>query len=437
MSTIITKVSSVNSFAKDTVFQYNQIVSTAKLVQSQINEMIAFVTDERDNLEKQLINLSDLENTLSRKIISIDHCIDKASSEVDYYSDQYYRADYSDDAAYYRNHLEESKYILRRYKEAYNTATNIQKEADRKKQNLQQLFKKISAMVEVLGNNARQVNKLISLLEDEITFNKKSLSLTINSLENYLSSSAFISFDFSKAHNNPGGNSVIVSNFSGSSFSNNHKKRTTEEYKAKKYRIKSGSFTFNKIESNSIYSVYLPYATQVRNALFDVMKGMHTDFRDAVMKCLGGVVFSRTKNGFNYYNNSHGKMIYIIGVDISSSDFSRLLLMHIGHYLYNIDKSNEKLSLDRLLVKEIAVNINSSNKNIKKLADSFNYNSVGSGVLYHERIRPVLSTSGSAFFSQCFKAYVSQDFEFLNAVKTNFGESYIMFEKIISNLQNI
>jgi hypothetical protein len=77
-----------------------------------------------------------------------------------------------------------------------------------------------------------------------------------------------------------------------------------------------------------------------------------------------------------------------------------------------------------------------SNKNIQKLANSFSSHAVGSEIRTHKSIAPAIKSPGSKFFSQCFRAYVSQDYEFLSAVKSNFGESYSSFEEIISRLPN-
>ena len=56
MSAIVTNVSSVSSFVKDTVSQYNQIISLANVALSRINEMTVFVEGEKEKLEKQIKN---------------------------------------------------------------------------------------------------------------------------------------------------------------------------------------------------------------------------------------------------------------------------------------------------------------------------------------------------------------------------------------------
>ena len=188
MSVIVTNVSSVSSFVKDTVSQYNQIISLANVALSRINEMTVFVEGEKEKLEKQMIKLSEMEEDLIGKIRSLKNDIDNTSSAFDYYSDQYYRADNSDDAASYRNRMEEARSMLNSFKESYETAVQIQKEIEQRKQQFQQLFRAISAMIDALKNNTQEVKKYLSFLGDEVTYNSQSLSATLSSLENYISS---------------------------------------------------------------------------------------------------------------------------------------------------------------------------------------------------------------------------------------------------------
>ena len=435
MSAIITNVSSVSSFVKDTVSEYNQIVSLANAALSRINDMTVFVEGEKEKLEKQMIQLSQMEEDLITRIRALKNDIDNTSSAFDYYSDQYYRADNSDDAASYRSRMEEARSLLNSFKESFETATQIQKEIEQRKQQFQQLFRAISAMIDALKNNTQEVKKYLSFLDDEVTYNSQALSTTLNALENYISSIPIVSLGIgATSRSSYAGTSAVSS--SSSSSSSNETKRKTEEYKAKKYRIKSGSFGFNSDGTRPLLRVYHPYSAPVKSMLYEAMKCMHNDFREAVMKHLGGVIFLSAKHGFNYTKDSRGRMIRIIGIDASSPDFSRLLLIHVGHHLYSLDKTKEKLSLDRSLAKELARNINSSNKNIQKLANSFSSHAVGSEIRTHKSIAPAIKSPGSKFFSQCFRAYVSQDYEFLSAVKSNFGESYRSFEEIISRLPN-
>ena len=434
MSAIITSVSSVSSFIKETVSQYNQIISLANAALSSINEMTLFVEGEKEKLEKQTIKLCEMEEDLVSRIRTLNNDIDSTSSAFDYYSDQYHRADNRDDAATYRNRMEESRSLLNSYKESYENATRIQKEIEQRKLQFQQLFRAISAMIDALKNNSQEVKKYLSILGDEVTYNSQSLSNTLNALESYISSIPIFSVgSFSNSNISYASSSGA---FSSPSSSSGQVKQKTSEYKAKTYRIKSGSFGFNSDGTRPLYRVYQPYSAPVKSMLYEAMKCMHNDFREAVMKQLGGVVFLSAKHGFNYTADSRGRMIRIIGVDASSPDFSRLLLIHVGHHLYSINKTKEKLALDRSLAKELARNINSSNKNIQKLSNSFSFNKVGSEISTHKSMAPSIKGPGSKFFSQCFRAYVSQDYEFLSAVKSNFGESYSSFEEIISRLPN-
>ena len=131
-------------------------------------------------------------------------------------------------------------------------------------------------------------------------------------------------------------------------------------------------------------------------------------------------------------------MIHIIGADASDPDFARQILLHVGHHLYEMDRSKEKLAIDRVIVKEIERNIKSSNETIQKIANGFKSSSIGSGLHSHRNTNPSFMgrSPGSAFFARCFRAYVTEDHAFLSAVKSNFGESYQSFAEIIARLPN-
>ena len=428
MGAIITNVSSVNSFIRETANQYSQILSLAQAALSHMGEMTVFVEGEKEKLEKQMIRLAELEETLSDKKKALREGIDNASASRDYYADKYYRTDDRDDAAYYQRRLEEAATTCDTLTESYETAVQIQKEAEQKKQQFQMLFKAISAMTEALKKNDQEVKKYISVLGDEMTYNRQALSLTFSSLQSYISSPRIVGFGAGASAN---GSAYSSSSFAAVSPSGSapideiepakETKRKTREYRAKLYKIKSGSFGYNSDGTRPVYRVYHAYSVPVRNMLYDTMKGMHTNFREAVMKQLGGVMFLNAKHGFNYSRDCRGRMIHIIGVDVSDPDFSRQLLLHVGHHLYEMDKSDQKLAIDRNLSKEIARNMKSSNQNIQKIANGFRFNKVG---------------SGSKFFAQCFRAYVTEDHAFLAAVKSNFGESYRSFAEIIARLPN-
>ena len=60
----------------------------------------------------------------------------------------------------------------------------------------------------------------------------------------------------------------------------------------------------------------------------------------------------------------------------------------------------------------------------------------GGKSIYNENGSTSFKSAGSIFFSNCFKAYVSEDYDFLNAVKSNFGESYNAFSEIILKLSS-
>ena len=76
MSSIITSVSSVSSFVKDTVSQYNQIVSLANAALSSINQMIVFVEGEKVKLDKQIIKLYEIEEILCAKKKALENDIE-------------------------------------------------------------------------------------------------------------------------------------------------------------------------------------------------------------------------------------------------------------------------------------------------------------------------------------------------------------------------
>lgn len=423
MSAIISSVSSVGAYLKETVNQYSQIMNIAQAVLSSMEQMVVFVAGEKEKLEKQIIILAQLDETLVGKTKKLIEKVELTQAERDRYSEQYYRAQSGDEIAFARYRLETARKQYDSLTESYETARQLQKEVSQRRTESQQLFRAFSIMIDALHKNSLEVKKILSTLADEINYNTQSLSATLSSLEGYLAVTPIVTFGVSAMHEKLNGAAIS---------SNGSLNRTSSTRNKKVYKLKNGSLGYDSEGNRPLYRFYFTQAQPVKGILYDLMKGVRHDLRQAVLDQLKGVVFLSARHGFNYRFNRGGKVIRIIGIDVTDPSYNHHLLMHVGHYLYEIDKSKEKLDMENRISLEIAENLKSADSNIRKMASDFT--PVKSGKSIDKNGRISFKSSGSKFFAQCFRAYVAEDYDFLNAVKSNFGESYNAFMEIILRL---
>ena len=426
MSELSTVVSYVMSFTKETENQYNQMIVVSKAVLSIINEMIGFVEDAKEKLETQMIQLAELDESLQKKSWSIKYNIDETVSGRAYYSEQYNNADSRDVASACLRKMEEARQMYDVLTESYQSSVELQKEIKQKKQKFEQLQKALSAMIDVLEKNAAEVKKLNSGLAEEITYNNQSLVSVLTCLQNYLSSIDFYMADSAFAADE---NSDFVS------YSSVFRASANAQFKQKTYRLKSGTFDF-KSGKRMAYRIYNPYAPQVREALYHAMRGLHVDFRDAIMEKMGNIILLNAYFGFGYQKDASGRTLKIIGLNPADPDFDRQILLHIGRRLYALDQSEDKLYMDKVLGKEIARNLQSADKNIQKIANGFSAELKGGKIQNRPNFPTASFSPSSRFFAQCFQAYAANDADFLDAVKSNFGESYRCFSEMMARLSN-
>ena len=422
MSVIDASVSSVGSFAKETSIQYSQILHLAQDVLTAMEKMTAFVEGEKEKLKKQAMQLLQLDETLKLKTRILLEQISEARDDCDYCSDQYQRADDYSDESYWRDRLYSAQRQHARLVESYQDAQQIQKNIDQRKQQFEQLLRALNSMIDALQKNAFEVKKIISLMAEEMQYNAKALSDTLSKLEGYC---AAVKLGV------PVSTGVSDSSYysSGSGTGN-----ATTQRKRKVYKLNRNALGYNPDGTRPTYRLYITGAQPVKGIIYDLMKGLHTDFRDAVMRQLEGVIFLSAKHGFLYSKGQGGSKIRIIGVDISDPSFNHLLLLHVGHQLYEQEKSQEKLRMESSLHHELAKNVEIADQRIRQMANDFR--AVGSSHGNGGKHGLNFDSSGSRFFSECFKAYVARDYDFLKVVKENFGESYNAFSEIISTLPN-
>lgn len=420
MSMIITSVSAVDSFSQETANQYNQIFNIAQMVSTAMEQVTAYVEGEKEKLTRQNIQLYQLDEDLRTKIDNLIEWISISSNECDRCSDRYYDADDYDDRAYWRDRLEAAQQQYRRYNERYQYSLQIQKDIEQRKQHFQQLLYAFNQMIEALQKNDLEVKRIQSLLNDEMLYNKKALSETLSRLETYCAS-----VPFGLSTSNVSINSISYAGSSGA---------TKISKKPKKYKFKRSQLGFNQDGTRPAYKIYFSQAQPLKNMLYDLMKGIRHDLREAVMRELEGVIFLSAKHGFSYNTTSGGRKMRIIGLDVTDPSFHHLFLVHVGHQLYELGQTEEKLRMESCVSDEMARKSEIANKRLRQMA--MDYSPVNSSVQKGKRTGVKFQSAGAEFFSECFKAYVADDKEFLNAAKENFGESYNVFNEIIARLPN-
>ena len=421
MSRIITSVSAVDSFSQETASQYNQILNLAQMISTAMEQVTAYVEGEKEKLTKQNIQLYQLDEDLKAKIDDLIEWISISSNECDRCSDRYYDADDYDDRAYWRDRLETAQQQYRRYNERYQYSLQIQKGIEQRKQHFQQLLYAFSQMIDALQKNDLEVKRILSLLNDEMIYNTKALSETLRCLESYCSAVPF-GLGTSNISINPtayaGGGAGV----------------TKIPKKPKKYKFKRSQLGFNPDGTRPAYRIYFSQAQPLKNMLYDLMKGIRHDLREAVMRELEGVIFLSAKHGFTYNTTNGGRKMRIIGLDVTDPSFHHLFLIHVGHQLYELGQTEEKLRMESCVSDEMARKSEIANQRLRQMA--MYYSPVNSSVQKGKRTGVKFQSAGAEFFSECFKAYVADDKEFLNAAKENFGESYNVFNEIIARLPN-
>lgn len=420
MSTIITSVSAVNSFSQETANQYNQILDLAQTILTAMEQMTVYVVGEKDKLTNQNVQLFQLDDDLRIKINNLIDWISISSDECDRCSDMYYEAEDYDDRAYWRDRLDTAQQQYRRLNERYQYAVQIQKGIEQKKQNFKQLLYAFNQMIDALQKNALEVKRILLLLNDEMLYNKKALSETLSRLESYCSAVSF-------------GVNTSISTSGFSDYVNAGTGTTTARKKSKKYKFNRSTLGFNPDGTRPIYKLYFTQAQPLKGMLYDLMKGIRHDLREAVMRELEGVIFLSAKHGFTY-NSSGGRKMRIIGLDVTDPSFHHLFLIHVGHQLYELGQKEEKLRMESCVNDEMARNTKIANQRLRQMATD--YSPVNSSNKKSKYVGVKFTSSGEEFFSECFKAYVAGDKEFLDAAKENFGKSYNAFNEIIERLPN-
>lgn len=420
MSAIIANISSVGTFAQDTVSQYRQIVELANAILTAMGQMVAYVEDEKEKLEKQSMQLAQLDEELRIKVLKLAEAIKLSQEECDRCSEEYRYASDSDDVSYWRNRLATAQKQNSVFNESYEVAVQIQKEISQKKQQFQLLLRALIQMIDALQKNALEVKKIISVLAEETTYNGQALAATLSRLEAYAASIPF-------------GIAGVAASSSNGGYAYGGSGNTKGPKKRKTYKLKKSTFGYDTEGKRHSYKLYFPQAQPVKSMLYELMKGLRHDLREAVMKQLEFVEFQSLRHGFIYRSNG-GRRLRIIGVDISDPSFNHLLLLHVGHELYELTKKEEKLAFESRVGHDMAQKSELADRKMKEMAMDFR--PVDTVKQFHKNPGITFKSAGSKFFSECFKAYVSEDYDFLNVVKENFGDSYNAFVEIINRLPN-
>ena len=421
MSTIITRVSAVNAFSQETSNQYSQILNLAQMILTAMEQATAYVESEKEKLTRQNIQLYQMGDDLKIKIDNLTECISISSDECDHCSDRYYEADDYDDRSYWRERLDTAQQQLRRYNERYHYSVQIQKNIEQRKLHFQQLLYVFNQMIDALQKNVLEVKRILTLLNEEMLYNKKALIETLNRLDSYRSA---ISFDVNGSTFSINSNVYI----GGSSTTKNMPK------KLRKYKFKRSELGFNEDGTRPLYRLYFTQAQPLKNILYDLMKGIRHDLREAVMRELKGVVFLSAKHGFTYDTSGSGRKMRIIGLDVSDPSFHHLFLVHVWHQLYELGKSEEKLRMESCVSDEMARKSEIANLRLRQMAMDYSPVSTQRKNIKHGGVK--FKSIGDEFFSECFNAYVANDEQFLNAVKEDFIESYNIFNEIIERIPN-
>lgn len=417
MNKMIASISSVNGFATETVVQYRQITEQAYSTLRAMEHMVSFMEDQQITLERQTMQLLRTEDDLKSRIFQLTEQIRNSRAECSYCSDQYHAAKDLRDASYWQCRYNDAYRLYQNQQESYEYAIQLQNETTRHKDRFHTLSYAFRQMIDAMQRNVYATKSIIAALEDETNYNAQALSTVIQRLESY---TAAVPFGVTVA------TSAGYSSYaSGSSASSSKKKKPS-------YKLSNKDFGYDSDGNRHLYKLYFPQAQPVKGMLYDIMKGLRHDMREAIMKELEFVEFQSARHGFIYSNGK--RKLRVIGVDISDPTFNHFLLMHVGHELYELRKADEKRAFEKFVTMDIEANARSADHKIRQMAMDFR--PVDSVKQYNAHSGFTFKSAGSRFFSECFKAYVANDYHFLNVAKEHFGNSYNAFAEIINRLPN-
>lgn len=433
MNAITTVLSSVGSFFDSTRQQYSSMLALANEVLRQVNDMLSFVQGEKSKAERQMIQIQKIEEDISTKTIAYYVEMESAYREYQYYSDKYYSAD-EDMEDFYRDKADDARSVYLTWSEKHSNSQSVQKRVEEKSAQVRQLGNALAAVGNALERNSFEIRKYISLMSDEASYNVQSLLTLVESIQNYVTSKEiFSTYAIDKVSDSSSGSSYV--SVGSERNSNNVSSKDRDSAKTSlKYRIKSAQTIEQYLTKNGqekpIYRRFNVYAPPVKAMILQATRRMGPAFQQFILKQLEGVVFLNAQHGFTYSANSkNGKIIRIIGVNLTDPALSRNLLIHVGHHIYLTNRTREAVTMNNFASREAQINMRHANQRIQKLSRE-----ITADVPVSRRQNSNRPTSGSKFFASCFKAYVNQDHEFLNAVKESYGESYKLFSDMIQKM---
>ena len=470
MNAITTVLSSVGSFSDTTKNQYSSCLALANEVLRQVNEMLSFVQSEKDKVERQLIRVEKIHEEISDKTLGYYVEMESAHSDYQYYSDKYYAAgrsssgsslygsssysssysygssyssssyssssyssSNSDDIAYYSEKMDEAYKEYTAARDKYDAAKPVKDKVEEQYEKIKQLNNAINAVGNALERNSFEIRKYISLIEDEASYNVQSLLALVSSIQTYVTSKEiFSTYAIDKVSDSSSASTYVSLGSKRSSSSDKEKDGPSDS--SHRFKFKSAQtmeqYLTQEGQEKPIYRRFNVYAPPVKNMILQATMRMGPSFQQFILKQLEGVVFLNAQHGFTYgANNKNGTTLRIIGVNLSDPAYSRNLLRHVGHHIYLVNCTKEDVIMNNFTAREAQNNIRHANAKIQNLSREITAKAPVS-----RRKTTIKSTPGSKFFSSCFKAYVEQDQEFLNAVKESYGESYKVFSDIMKRM---
>lgn len=437
MNAITTVLSSVGNFSDTTKNQYSSMLALANEVLRQVNEMLSFVQGEKNKVEKQMIRVEKVEEEISSKTRGYYIEMESAYSKYQYYSDKYFSAnsassDY-DDSAYYSQKMDDAYDEYTEAKENHTATQLVENKVEEQSGKIKQLANAITAIGNALERNAFEIRKYISLIEDEASYNVQSLLALVSSIQTYVTSKEiFSTYGIDRVSDSSSASSYV--SLDSKRNSSNEKEKNGSSNTLRKFRFKSvqtiEQYLTRDGQEKPIFRRFNVYAPPVKNMILQATMRMGPSFQQFILKQLEGVVFLNAQHGFTYgTNNKNGTTLRIIGVNLSDPAYSRNLLRHVGHHIYLVNCTKEDVIMNNFTAREAQNNIRHANAKIQNLSREITAKAPVS-----RRKTTIKSTPGSKFFSSCFKAYVEQDQEFLNAVKESYGESYKVFSDIMKRM---
>ena len=419
MDEISVSGSGIEHFLQDMKRTYSPLLGYAEEIRKDALNCFSFVSEEEKQLKKQQLDLSKISDETDLRYRSYYRSFKDAENNYDRYHDLHWNTSDTALSKYYYDKMNEAKEEKTQYCEKCKDINDIRGKIRGKQQYLDKLASAISTIKDALQKDIYTINKCINILQDETIYNINALKTLSDCVRAYLSSKAILNHAYQ-------GLPEYTSNYAGAVTASRK-----SDYKSHKYKVNIaetiGEYLSEHHAQSLTYRYFNPEMVPVKQQILQATKWMGNSFQQFILHELERVVFLNGPLNFSYERQEReGNILRIIGTDINSPDFSRVLFYHLAHHIYTTECKREKVFIEHTVAREAHIASSKADSEIQRFTAK-----LLSSVHTSRRKKVIPKTSGSEFFASCFNAYVNKNHTFLKAVSAVYPDSYRSFSEII------